>query len=846
MKRILSLILCVLMLIAAVPAMAVSANEPVTAKAFDDVKEGKWYYEGVMWCADQGYMAGESETIFAPSKEMTRAMLVTVLAAIAGVDTSADEYAHSPFVDVKDGKWYTGAIVWANENKIATGISEDTFGYKNPVTREQLVLMVYQFMQMQGVDVSGVNENKYNACGDTDRVHSWAVEAMKWALDNEIVGGTGTVNGAAQISPRSTATRAQIAVIVKAMLNKNLGGDHPVGSLTLGEYDISEFAIVYGETHTYRENSSIENIAAYVRGRIAEATGVELSVYADTELPAVEGAKEILIGKTNREDAGLVTIDRSELKGDTLLYEMKDNYLILASNERYAGTALAANRFLEDVLGFTDYSNGIYGYISVKETSLENGTRVVDAPFMKMCVNYQEGGWDGFTSPSESSYTTCNPVHQIPMLACDGIDDKTGEPDDCKYSTNRFSYSHHTDHYMDPDPCLSDSHVIDTMIETTGELLKQASASRPADEEYVFWVTQSDGVYYCKCTDCANIYRIWGRCATYVMVLNYIAEAYAEEYPNVHFVGLAYKYTIIPPNPADEITDEKYDAFLEKFEERYVPEKDISSPGNTIMMVCTDNSCFSHAIDDPTCQNKSNTNVRFDERFQTWEKLFPTLYVWDYVNGDVYAHNPFPNIYEIWENYNYYAEHNVTGMYVLGVTDDYADFSKLRTHVVAELNWDPTLTEAEYFAEVDGFLKTFYGSGWTYVRAYIDELEKLSSENEWHIWTMNKWKNIMTVEQWSDNFDYLTELLDKAYTYADTDFQRNEVKKIQVQMGYIGCQLAYEKYRVSKDQADLDAFREVNLAYVEHINSIVETGKDYYKTPDNWAENSDPDNWGWN
>ncbi|MBQ4055092.1 MAG: S-layer homology domain-containing protein, partial [Clostridia bacterium] len=112
MKKLICMILCVLMLIAAVPAMAVSANEPVTAKAFDDVKEGKWYYEGVMWCAEQGYMAGESDTIFAPSKEMTRAMLVTVLAAIAGVDTSADEYAHSPFVDVKDGKWYTGAIVW--------------------------------------------------------------------------------------------------------------------------------------------------------------------------------------------------------------------------------------------------------------------------------------------------------------------------------------------------------------------------------------------------------------------------------------------------------------------------------------------------------------------------------------------------------------------------------------------------------------------------------------------------------------------------------------------------------------------------------------------------------------
>ena len=111
---------------------------------------------------------------------------------------------------------------------------------------------------------------------------------------------------------------------------------------------------------------------------------------------------------------------------------------------------------------------------------------------------------------------------------------------------------------------------------------------------------------------------------------------------------------------------------------------------------------------------------------------------------------------------------------------------------------------------------------------------------------MNEWDKTLTKEQWADNHEHLCELLDKAYMYADTDFQKNEVKKIQVQMGYIGCQLAFEKYRVSGDQADLDAFREVNLAYVEHINSIEESGQDYYKTPDNWAEYRDPDNWGWN
>ena len=58
MKRILSFILCALMLVSAFPMMAVWAEEDESAKSFTDVKEGKWYYEGVIWCAERAYMEG--------------------------------------------------------------------------------------------------------------------------------------------------------------------------------------------------------------------------------------------------------------------------------------------------------------------------------------------------------------------------------------------------------------------------------------------------------------------------------------------------------------------------------------------------------------------------------------------------------------------------------------------------------------------------------------------------------------------------------------------------------------------------------------------------------------------
>ena len=819
MKRILSLILCLLMLVSAAPAMAVSADEPA-AKNFDDVKSGKWYYEGVMWCAERGYMTGESETLFAPSQEMTRSMLVTVLAAIAGVDTNADEYQNSSFVDVKAGKWYTGAVVWANANNIANGISDDTFGYKNPVTREQLVVMVYGFMKYMNIDVTSVRETAFERFGDKNDVHSWAIEAMKWAVTNEIISGTGTIDGAPQLSPRTTATRAQIAVIVKAMLEKNLGGEYPVGSLTLGGSDISEFAIVYGTT--YRGYDSGKEVAEQFKHIISAGVGVELPVYADTQLPAVEGAKEILIGKTNREEAGLVTVDRKDLVGDALLYEMKGNYLVIASNEECAGTYLACTRFCEDNLGYTYYGSdiGFEGFTSVKSAEIADGCRVTDKPYMDFITNYQYGGWDKFVSPSETYLNFGNMVHSIPLLACPGCKDYNG-----------LEHAHHLEHYMNTDPCLSDSDNIERIINNVKTLLKE----HPNDE--LFWVSQSDGSDYCKCNNCLDIYRVWGRCATYIQLLNFVGEAIKEEAPGVKVVGLAYKYTMIAPKTADEVDQKKYDDFAASYEGRYLPPLDITSPENVALCIATDNSCYSHAIEDPECKNAGYLNSRYDKNFKQYTRIVSTVFIWDYLHADAYSHTPFPNIHKIWQNYNYFYRNGVTGTFTQGGTSLHADFSELRSYLVARLNYAPDMTFEEYSEYANEFLADYYGDGWTYIREYIDTLEELSNENEFHNWLTSWWNNILREEQWDENYDYLRNLWETALELADSDEQKFRVKRTMTQILYVELQMAYHDYQESGDPADLDYFRELNNAYAAHMREVG------FRLPNNWAESMDPDNW---
>ena len=214
MKRLISLILCTLMILTAVPFSA-------SAGRFDDVAEGKWYSEGIEFCAEMGYMDGTSERIFDRNSELTRSMFMVILSKIDGVDLTEYE-TRTVFNDVAIGKWYTGAITWAAENNLASGIGDNAFGYKVSITREQMALFFYVYAQYKGISTTETAD--ISSFDDADRTHDWARSALEWAVANELLSGIGNN----LLSPRGTCTRAQAAVIVHAFAKKymsNEGGD---------------------------------------------------------------------------------------------------------------------------------------------------------------------------------------------------------------------------------------------------------------------------------------------------------------------------------------------------------------------------------------------------------------------------------------------------------------------------------------------------------------------------------------------------------------------------------------------------------------------------------------------
>ena len=181
-------------------------NALCPSAAFTDVEENVWYHEGIDFMVRNGYMNGVAADTFDVEGSLTRAQLVTVLYRIAGEPETS---AAIPFADVADGQWYTKAIVWAAENGIVKGVTETTFAPNDPITREQIAVILYRYAHEENTE-----DGKLTSFPDAKDISGYALEAMNWAVARGLINGSD-----GKLLPQDTATRAQIAVILARYLN---------------------------------------------------------------------------------------------------------------------------------------------------------------------------------------------------------------------------------------------------------------------------------------------------------------------------------------------------------------------------------------------------------------------------------------------------------------------------------------------------------------------------------------------------------------------------------------------------------------------------------------------------
>lgn len=207
LSALLSLMLCAAM---CVPALAAGST-------FSDVPATHWAYTAIEKAAGNGMVAGVGGGKYAPNGTITGGQLLAMLTRhFCPEDIETDPIVLSQAGH--SGRWYSGNLYAALKHGYLDGIDPTEIDLDAPCTREQMVTILYNVAGRPATNTSALAQ--FN---DRGQVAAYAVNGFSWAVSNKVVSGTSNTT----LSPRGTATRAQVAVILIRYLENVEGVQFP-------------------------------------------------------------------------------------------------------------------------------------------------------------------------------------------------------------------------------------------------------------------------------------------------------------------------------------------------------------------------------------------------------------------------------------------------------------------------------------------------------------------------------------------------------------------------------------------------------------------------------------------
>ncbi len=176
---------------------------------FVDVHEDDWYYDSICQIYDKNLISGLNEYEFAPSEEMSRAMVATILWRFAGCSDGGTQ----KFPDVPNNSWCTKAISWNVYAGIVKGYENGNFGPDDFVTREQIAVFLYRFAKLANLSSVKDFKSDLSLYEDEQNVSSWARDAIGWANSLGIIQGEEHSDGY-YLRPLDHASRAEACAMI--------------------------------------------------------------------------------------------------------------------------------------------------------------------------------------------------------------------------------------------------------------------------------------------------------------------------------------------------------------------------------------------------------------------------------------------------------------------------------------------------------------------------------------------------------------------------------------------------------------------------------------------------------
>ncbi|WP_028531561.1 S-layer homology domain-containing protein [Paenibacillus sp. UNC217MF] len=184
-------------------------------KSFEDISgiypEARYAIEAL---TAKHIVQGTSETLFSPRKAVTRAEFSSMIVKALSLDRLiTDRKEEAAYSDVRKGDWYYEDVKIMHQLQITKGYDDGTFKPNEPVTREQMVVMMMNALQILGQVQGGNAQASGKVFADQNAISSWAQSSVNKAKEMKIISGTGQN----LFMPKQSSNRADTAVLIWKM-----------------------------------------------------------------------------------------------------------------------------------------------------------------------------------------------------------------------------------------------------------------------------------------------------------------------------------------------------------------------------------------------------------------------------------------------------------------------------------------------------------------------------------------------------------------------------------------------------------------------------------------------------
>jgi hypothetical protein len=183
-------------------------------KTFADVNT-HWAKEAVNDMASRLVIEGSGEGQFEPDRDITRAEFAAII--VKGLGLMRPGTGKDVFQDVAKGSWYYDAVAIAHEYGIIDGYEDGTFGPLDQISREQAMAITARAMKLTGLKAE-LTENEADKLLAGFEDAGYAAGYAKLSIASCLKTGIITGRDGHTVVPKSNITRAEVAVIVKRLL----------------------------------------------------------------------------------------------------------------------------------------------------------------------------------------------------------------------------------------------------------------------------------------------------------------------------------------------------------------------------------------------------------------------------------------------------------------------------------------------------------------------------------------------------------------------------------------------------------------------------------------------------